>query len=58
MIAIVGLLIGAFWGWRVATKADGNTADKAQYAAAFGLAFFLIAMGASVMIDRMGWFGF
>jgi hypothetical protein len=57
MIGIIGLLGGALWGWRVASKAGGDAGDKAQYAAAFGLAFFLLAMGISVVIDRMGWFG-
>lgn len=38
MLAIITAILGAIYGWIKAAKAGGNTADKLQYAAGFGIA--------------------
>ncbi|MBC9245669.1 apolipoprotein acyltransferase [Paracoccus sp. 11-3] len=53
MILIAAVVIGAFLGWRRAGQVGGNTRDKAQYAIAFALAFAIVGLLATVIIDRM-----
>ena len=50
---ILGIL-GAIWGGLKARKSGGNRKDIAQYAASFGIAFFLLGMILTVLADR--WF--
>ncbi len=52
MIVIAAFIIGALLGWRRATRLDGQRRDKLQYAAAYGMAFAVIGLFATVMIDR------
>ena len=54
MIVIAAFLIGAAIGWMRAAKVGGTTADKLQYAAAYGLALSVLGVFATVMIGRMG----
>ncbi|SIS72772.1 hypothetical protein [Paracoccus saliphilus] len=53
MIVIAAIVIGALLGWRRALALGGNRRDRAQYAAAFALAFAVIGLFATVIIDRM-----
>ena len=53
MILIAAVVIGAFLGWRRAGQVGGNTRDRAQYAIAFALAFAVIGLFATIIIDRM-----
>ncbi|MEO9682703.1 MAG: apolipoprotein acyltransferase [Tateyamaria sp.] len=52
MIVIVAAIIGAFVGGFTARKRNGNKLDIAQYAAGYGLAFIIVGMIATVIIDR------
>lgn len=53
MIVLAGLVLGAvFGGWRAA-RAGGKGLDIAQYAAAHGLAFMLVGLFATILIDRL-----
>ncbi|MDU9003395.1 hypothetical protein [Sedimentitalea todarodis] len=53
MIVIAGVLLGAVFGVILARKGGGKAADMAQYAAASAMAFGIVAMIATVLIDRL-----
>lgn len=53
MIIIAALAIGALIGWRRAARLNGNRKDRLQYAAAHALAFSVLGLLATVIIDRM-----
>lgn len=53
MIVIAGLLFGALLGAVRARARGGNRLDIAQYAAAHAIAFALLGLFATLMIDRM-----
>lgn len=53
MIVIAALLFGAFLGWRRAGRLGGDQRDRAQYAVAYSLAFAVLGLLATVIIDRM-----
>ncbi|WP_417249068.1 apolipoprotein acyltransferase [Celeribacter sp.] len=53
MIGIVLAILGALWGWRVATKRGGTRADKLQYAIVYMLVFAIVGLFAGVLVDRM-----
>lgn len=53
MIVIAGLIIGAFYGVRVAKKRGGKRLDLLQYGTIYAIFFALIGMGLTVFIDRM-----
>lgn len=53
MIVIFALILGAALGWRRAARLGGGSKDRAQYAAAYALAFAALGIFATVMIDRM-----
>lgn len=53
MIVIAAVLIGALVGWRRATALQGNTKDRAQYAAAFAMAFGVVGLIATVILSRV-----
>lgn len=53
MIVIAAILLGAGFGVVLAKKRDGKTADMIQYAIASALAFGVVAMIATVLIDRL-----
>lgn len=53
MIILAGLLLGALWGGLLARRRKGNRFDIAQYAAAFGIAFAILGLIATVLIDRL-----
>ncbi|WP_028031393.1 hypothetical protein [Gemmobacter nectariphilus] len=52
MIILAGLLLGALWGGWLARKRKGSRLDIAQYAAAFGIAFAILGLFATVLLDR------
>ncbi|MDX5358737.1 MAG: hypothetical protein LPK12_13485 [Rhodobacterales bacterium] len=52
MIILAGLLLGALWGGWLAHKRKGSRLDIAQYAAAFGIAFAILGLFATVILDR------
>lgn len=53
MIIILGLLLGAAIGALTAKRRGGKLADMAQYAAGYGLAFMLLGLVLTIVIDRM-----
>lgn len=53
MIVIAAIVLGACLGWRRATKLGGDSRDRAQYAAGFALAFAVIGLLLTTIIDRM-----
>lgn len=53
MILIAALILGALLGWRRAGRLGGDRRDRAQYAAAYALAFAVIGLFATIFIDRM-----
>jgi len=52
LLFIVGFLLGAVWGARVAKSRKGNLADMAQYAVGYGFAFALIGFLISLLLWR------
>ena len=55
VVALVLGLAGALMGWFRAARRGGTLADRAQYAAAHGLAAFLAGMIAMVLAGHLGW---
>lgn len=53
MIVIGGILAGAILGALIARKRGGKPADIAQYAAASGMAFGVVAMIATIVLHRL-----
>ncbi len=54
MIAFIGFLLGAVFGWFKAAKRGGNTPDKLQYAFGFGVAFGLVAFFIGMFAVKFG----
>ncbi|MGB7241920.1 MAG: apolipoprotein acyltransferase [Sulfitobacter sp.] len=52
MIVLAAVLIGAIWGGMTAARRKGNRKDIAQYAVGFAMAFGIVGMIATVVIDR------
>lgn len=53
MIAIFGFLAGALYGGFLAKRRKGTRFDIAQYAGGFGIAFGLLGMVLTVLIERL-----
>ncbi|MBW4962866.1 apolipoprotein acyltransferase [Sulfitobacter sp. CW3] len=53
MIVIIFALIGAIWGVLAARKRQGNRKDMAQYAAGYAMAFVIVGMILTVILDRV-----
>jgi len=53
MIVIGLAIIGAIIGGMTAKKRRGNRKDIAQYAAGYGMAFLIVGMFITVIIDRI-----
>jgi uncharacterized membrane protein YeaQ/YmgE (transglycosylase-associated protein family) len=53
MIVIVLGLIGAVIGGLTARRRKGNRKDIAQYAAGYGIAFMMLGMVITVLVDRL-----
>ena len=54
LIALILMILAAAWGWRLAARRGGNTPDKLQYAAAYGVAAFLMGMVGMTIAVNMG----
>lgn len=52
MIVIALVLIGAIMGFRAAKKRNGTGADIALYTTVYAIAFGLLGVLATIMIDR------
>ncbi|WP_173861058.1 hypothetical protein [Tabrizicola sp. TH137] len=53
MIIIAGFVLGAVYGVRKARKAGGKRLDLLQYGAGFGIAFSLLGLFATLLLDRL-----
>lgn len=53
MIIFAGIVLGAFWGARVARRRQGNRLDVAQYAAIYAILGAILGVFASVAVDRL-----
>lgn len=53
MIVIVLGVVGAFFGWRTAKKRGGNRKDIAQHMVGFAMAFLVVGMVLTVILDRI-----
>ncbi len=52
MIVIVAALLGAIIGGFTARRRKGNRLDIAQYAAGYAMAFAVLGMITTVLVDR------
>lgn len=52
MIVIVAIILGALLGDLRARRARGNAKDRLQYAAAHALAFAILGLFLTIIIDR------
>jgi hypothetical protein len=52
MLILGGLVLGGLWGANLARKRKGSRLDIAQYAAGFAIAFAIVGLFATVLIDR------
>ena len=52
MIVIAGLIIGAIWGGLLAKRGKGKAFDIAQYAVVYAIAFGLLGMVLTVILER------
>lgn len=52
MLIFAGFLSGALWGGFLARRRKGAPLDIAQYAAAFAIAFGILGLFATVLIDK------
>ena len=53
MIVIAAAIIGFALGWMRARRAGGNSKDRLQWALAHVLAFLMLGLFATLIIDRM-----
>lgn len=53
--AVVLALAAGAVGWRRAARRGGTQGDRWQYAAAHGIAAFLVVMVAMTLANEMGW---
>lgn len=53
MIIIAGVIVGAAWGAWLAKSRQGTTADMAQYAAGFAIAFGIAGLFVTIFLERM-----
>jgi uncharacterized protein YcfJ len=53
MIVVAGALIGAIAGGLIARRRGGKGLDIAQYAGSMGIAFAILGLIATVVIERM-----
>ncbi|MFT4619953.1 MAG: hypothetical protein ACI9KS_002453 [Sulfitobacter sp.] len=52
MLAIVGLVGGAGWGTWLAKKRGGKRLDMLQYAAGFGIFWFIVGLVLTIFLAR------
>ncbi len=52
MIIAAGLIVGVFVGALTAKRRGGKVPDMLQYAAGYGIAFMLIGLFATIILER------
>lgn len=52
MIVLIAIVLGAWLGDVRARRARGNRKDRLQYAAAHALAFAILGLFATILLDR------
>lgn len=52
MIVLIGALLGAVIGGSTAYRREGNKLDIAQYAVGYAMAFTVVSMILTVILDR------
>jgi hypothetical protein len=52
MIVIAGALFGAIAGGTIAARRKGNRADIAQYATVYAIAFSILGLIATVVLEK------
>ena len=55
--ALILMVLAGALGWHRAGKRGGTTADRWQYAAAHGIAAFLVVLFLMTIAGRLGWLG-
>ncbi len=53
MIVLICMILGFALGWFRARRAGGNSKDRLQWALAHMLAFLMLGLFATLIIDRM-----
>ncbi|MEM7718864.1 MAG: hypothetical protein AAF222_06650 [Pseudomonadota bacterium] len=53
MIVLVAGVIGGLLGYSTAKKRDGNKLDMAQYATGYAIAFMLVGMFLTFLIEHL-----
>ena len=53
MIILAGAIFGAIWGAHLARKRKGSAADIVQYAIGFAIAFGILGLFLTLLIDRL-----
>lgn len=53
MIVILSALVGAVIGGTTARRRKGNGADIAQYAAGYAIAFAVLGLFATLLVERL-----
>ncbi|MCA0848371.1 apolipoprotein acyltransferase [Salipiger thiooxidans] len=53
MIVIAGVLIGAILGGLTARRRKGNTADIAQFVVVYAIAFGLLGLVATIVLEKI-----
>lgn len=53
MIVLAGALFGGIYGAFLAKRREGTKLDMAQYAAGFGIAFGLLGLFLTILVERM-----
>lgn len=53
MIVLAALVLGASLGVLAARKRQGNRLDMAQYAAGYGIAFMIVGVFLTLLIDNL-----
>ncbi len=53
MILPIAFALGFAFGWMRAGKRGGNRLDKLQYGAGHGIAFVIVVLALTVLLDRL-----
>lgn len=53
MIIIAGIILGAVWGYGLASRRGGNRLDKLQYGGSFAIAFGLAGLFVTIFVDYL-----
>ncbi len=53
MIVLAALLFGALMGMGIARRRGGRALDQAQYAAGYAIAFGILGVFVTILIDRL-----